>query len=171
MAMVPRTRIVPVPVDASGSSASSGSPSLPSSSSASAPASSSSGSIPLAASAIPAPGPGVVAVAPKAKAMPKGKAKAKARPHGPTVMQLRGQHMGPLKTINKTGKVVQLAMYAPIGRLKPSFMEAFEKVVEHWKEYRLAQRLRRGVNGFPRHTATPGTKIEFDQCLGSITVF
>lgn len=190
--MSSRGRVVPVRVDgsdsaaAASSSTSSGSgsasvmpmshhvavSSLPASST-SVPASSSSASVslpdsmPLAALVNPAPAPAV----PKAKAMPKGKAKAKAKAaaHGhSTVIQLRGQHMGPLKTVNKHGKIVQLPMHAPIGRLKSSFLESFEKVVAHWKDYRLAQRTHRVANRLPRHTATPASKIEFDQCLENI---
>ena len=160
-----------VPVDASANSASSSGSGSMSSMSLShhaivAASSASTASLPASSSSVPVPVPvAPAAPAPKAMAKGKAKAKAKARIHHPAVIQLRGQHMGPLKTINKHGKVVQLAMYAPIGRLKTSFLEAFDKVVEHWKDYRLAQRTRRGANGLPKRSATPGSKIEFDQLL------
>ncbi len=158
MAMVPsstRTRIAPVLVSASAEGASSSS----SASSALVATSSSSGSNPGATIASSAPG-----VAAVAKAKAKSKAKAKAKAHAlPPVIQIRGQHMGPLATVNKMGDIVQLPMYAPMGRLKGSFLNAFDTVVTHWRDLRLAQRTHRVVNGFPMHTATHGSKMEFDQ--------
>ena len=154
MAMVSsstRTRIVPVPVDGSDCSGS-GTTSVMSPPPLAVAASSSASSASVAASSSSLSNPGATisistsGVAAVAKAKAKSKAKAKAKAHAlPPVVQIRGQHMGPLSTVNN------------------SFLTTFDNVVALWRYLRLAQRTHRVVNGYPIHTATPGSKMEFDQ--------